>query len=193
MDNLITLFNDILPISTKEENLIKEHLCVDSFSKKHCYLELGKTCNKLGFVENGVFKVSSFKDNGDEYIKYFVTKGHFLIDLNSFFYDTPSTENIIGLTNSTVYNLSRSSFKILENEVANFSNIINELKQRALLEKFSIKNEMLVDDTLTKYTKFIQRYPKLAQSISQKHIAIHLGISEYTLSRIRAKKQFLAI
>ena len=193
MDNLINLFKSILPISEKEELLIKSHLHFEVLSKKQCYLNQGKICKKLGFVNNGIFKVSSFKDNGDEYIKYFVTKGHFLIDLKSFFYNTTSTEQIEALTNSEVYTLTHSSFRILENEVSNFTHIINELKQKALLEKFTIKNEMLVDDALTKYTKFIKRYPLIVKSISQKHIALHLGISEYTLSRIRAKKQFLAI
>ena len=193
MNNLIALFNSILPISKKEAVLIKDHLSFDSLSKKDCYNAEGKICNKLGFVESGIFKVSSYKDNGDEYIKYFVTKGHFLIDLNSFFYGTLSSENISALTDSDVFTITRPSFNILEREVSNFSKIINELKQRALLEKFAIKNEMLVDDALTRYTKFIQRYPKINQRISQRNIALHLGISEYTLSRIRAKKSFLAI
>ncbi|WP_203258834.1 Crp/Fnr family transcriptional regulator [Hyunsoonleella ulvae] len=193
MNNLIALFNSILPISREEELLIQEHLSIDLVSKKDCYNEIGKICNKLGFVEHGIFKVLSYKDSGDEYIKYFVTQGHFLIDLNSFFYNTPSSESIVALNDSKVYTMSRSAYNLLEHKVSNFSKIINELKQKALLEKFTIKNEMLVDDALTKYSKFIKRYPTLSQSISQKHIALHLGITEYTLSRIRAKKQFLAI
>lgn len=193
MKNLLTLFNAILPISKNEEILIKEHISYGEFLKKDCYNKEGETCNKLGFVKSGIFKISSYKENGDEFIKYFVTKGHFLIDLNSFFYNTPSSENISALSNSEVLTISRSSFNILEKEVTNFSKIINELKQRALLEKFSIKNEMLVDDAFTRYVKFTQRYPEINQHISQRNIALHLGISEYTLSRIRAKKEFLAI
>jgi len=179
MNNLIALFNSILPISKEEEFLINEHLKVDVCLKKDCYNEVGKISNKLGFVESGVFKVSSFKTNGDEYVKYFVSEGHFLIDLNSFFYQTISTENIVALTDSKVFTLSLSSFNILEKKISNFSKIINELKQKALLEKFSIKNEMLVDDALTKYTKFLQRYPTVAQRISQRHMALHLGISSF--------------
>ncbi len=52
---------------------------------------------------------------------------------------------------------------------------------------------MLVEDALTKYTKFVKRSPTIVQRVSQKHIALHLGISQYTLSRIRAKKSFFAI
>ncbi len=188
MDNLIALFNSILPISQEEELVIKKHLRLDSLVKKNQYHKKGQICHTLGFVAEGVFKVSGYKPNGDEYIKYFVNEGHFLIDLDSFFHKTPSTENIEALTNSTVFTIVRSSFEILEYEVRNFSKIISTLKQKALLEKLAIKNEMLVDDALIKYQKFVQRYPALAQRISQRHIALHLGISEYTLSRVRAKK-----
>lgn len=192
MNKLISLFNSILPLSKEEIILIKDNIKSESFLKKSCYNDTGKICNKLGFVVEGIFKVSSYKPNGDEYIKYFVSEGHFLIDLDSFFYKKPSTENIINLTESKVLTISRASFEILETAIPNFSKIINELKQKALLEKFSMKNEMLVDDAATKYTKFIERYPTIARRISQRHIALHLGISEYTLSRIRAKKSFLA-
>ena len=188
MNTLISLFKSILPISQEEELLIKAHLSLEVLSKKEVYNEVGKVCNKLGFVNEGVFKVSSYTPKGDEYIKYFINEGHFLIDLNSFFYKSHSLENITALTNAKVFTISRSSFNTLESKVVNFSKIIDELKQKALLEKFSIKNEMLVDDALTKYTKFIERYPTVTKRISQRDVALHLGISEYTLSRIRAKK-----
>lgn len=193
MDNLINLFTSIHPISKEEKLLIEKHTAIETFSKKDFYNEEGKTCRKLGFVEEGVFKVSSLNSNGDEYIKYFVSEGHFTIDIDSFFNQTPSTENIVALTPCKVLSITHASYLILENEVLNFSKIVNELKQKALLAKFAIKNEMLVDDAITRYTKFTERHPSISQRISQRYIALHLGISEYTLSRIRAQKAFLAI
>lgn len=193
MNNLINLFNSILPISNQEQILLKKHIKTDFFSKGNSYNNEGKICRKLGFVENGIFKVSSFKSDGEEFIKYFVSEGHFAIDLNSFFYKTPSKENIIALTNCKVLTITSSSYEFLENNILNFSKIINDLKQKALIEKFAIKNEMFVEDALTKYTKFVQRSPTIVQRVSQKHIASHLGISQYTLSRIRSKKSFFAI
>ncbi len=120
MDNLITLFNSILPISNQEQLLIKKHLKIDFFSKGDSYNDEGKICQKLGFVENGIFKVSSFKSDGEEFIKYFVDEGHFAIDLNSFFYKTPSKENITALTSCKVITITSSSYKILEDNILNF-------------------------------------------------------------------------
>lgn len=192
MDTLINLFNSILPTSKEENLLIKEHLIKESFLKGESYHEKDKVCRKLGFVKEGVFKVSSFDTNAEEYIKYFVSEGHFTIDLDSFFNQIPSKENIIALTNSEVLTITRASYLILEERIVNFSKIIDFLKQKALLEKFTIKNEMFVEDAQTRYRKFIERYPTINQRVSQKNIALHLGISQYTLSRIRAQKSFIA-
>lgn len=188
MDNLLKLFNSVLPLSEEEENLIKEHFKIENFSRKDSYNQIGKICTKLGFVKEGVFKVSGFKAEGEEYIKYFVDEGHFVIDLNSFFYKTPSTESIVALTKCMILTINYSSYELLDERVPNFSKIIDHLKQKAILAKFTIKNEMLVDNASTKYRKFIERHPNINQRISQRDIALHLGISEYTLSRVRGQK-----
>lgn len=192
MNTLINLFNSVLPISKEEGILIKEHIRKELLPKGDLYLKEGKICKKLGFVKEGVFKVSSFKSNEEEYIKYFVSEGHFTIDLDSFFHQTPSKENIEALINCEVLSITHSSYLILEKQVSNFSKIINILKEKALLEKLTLKSEMFVDNAETRYHKFIKRYPNISQRVSQKNIALHLGISQYTLSRIRAQKSFIA-
>ena len=192
MNNLIDLFNSILPISKEEALLMTEHINEEVFSKGDYYLTEGKICKKLGFVTEGVFKVSALKINEEEYIKYFVTEGHFTIDLDSFFEQIPSKENIVALTESTVLSISHASYIILEKEVVNFSRIITVLKEKALLEKLTMKSEMFAEDAQTRYLKFIKRYPTVSQRVSQKNIALHLGISQYTLSRIRSQKSFIA-
>ena len=56
------------------------------------------------------------------------------------------------------------------------------------LVHLTLKSEMFVDDALTKYNKLLQRHPSIIQRIPQNQIASFLGITQYTLSRIRAKK-----
>ncbi|WP_348825730.1 hypothetical protein [Flavobacterium aestuarii] len=46
---------------------------------------------------------------------------------------------------------------------------------------------MLVDDAETKYVKLLLQHPSLIQRVPQNQIALFLGITPHTLSRIRAK------
>lgn len=188
MNKLIELFESVLPISDVEKDLIVKNTYIEIFKKGEKYLEQGQICKKLGFVLEGVFKVVRTNSNGEDFIQYFTSEGHFAVDLDSFSNKTPSEEFIEALSQCTVVTLTANKFELLEKSIPNFPLIISQLKEKALLEKYLIKSEMFVDDAYTKYAKLLQRHPSIIQRISQNHIASFLGITQYTLSRIRAKK-----
>lgn len=188
MDKLINLFNSILPISETDRILLKQHLYLETIKKGNLYSEREKICKKIGFVVDGVFRVVRTNSNGDDFILYFTSEGHFAVDIESFTNKIPSEEFIEALTECTVITITRDTFDLFEKTIPNFSKIISQLKEKALIEKYNLKSEMLVDDALTKYNKLMQRQPSIIQRIPQGHIASFLGITQYTLSRIRAKK-----
>ena len=188
MDQLLTLFNSILPISEEEQILMKQHLYIETLKKGEKYCEQDKICKKIGFVLKGVFKVLKTDSEGNQYIPYFTSEGHFAVAMESFTNKTPSDESVEALTDCTVITISRSAFDLLEKEITNFSRIIHQLKEKAFIEKFKMKSEMLVDDAETKYSKLILRHPSIIQRVPQSQIALFLGITTFTLSRIRARK-----
>ncbi len=187
MNSLIHLLHSILPISKEEQLLIHENIVLETYNKGQQHCSEGKICKKLSFIEEGIFKVEEANADGNEFIKYFACQGHFAVDLDSFFNQIPSKENITALTACKIITITPTNFELFEEKVTNFSKIIATLKEKALLEKYKVKSEMLVDDAETRYLKFVKRHPNVVQQISQKLIASHLGISQFTLSRIRAR------
>lgn len=188
MNKLIELFESILPLSEAEKDLIIKNTYLETLKKGEKYCEPGQICKKLGFVLEGVFKVVRTNSDGDEFIQYFTSEGHFAVALESFSNTTPSEESIEALSTCSVITLTATNFELFEKSILNFSKIISQIKEKALLEKYLIKSEMFVDDAHTKYAKLLQRHPSIVQRISQKQIALFLGVTQYTLSRIRAKK-----
>jgi CRP-like cAMP-binding protein len=188
MDILIAKLSSILPISLEEQLLMKNNMYLENINKGEIYSERGKICQKLGFVLDGVFKVVRTNSNEDEFIQYFTTEGHFAVDIDSFTNKTLSKEYIKALTKCSVITITDNSFKLFEDKIVNFSKIISLIKEQALLEKYNLKSEMFVDDAQTKYNKLLQRHPSIIQRIPQNQIASFLGITQYTLSRIRAMK-----
>ncbi|WP_163400173.1 Crp/Fnr family transcriptional regulator [Flavobacterium fluviatile] len=187
MNPLITIFNSILPISEEEQTFMKQHLFTETLKKGEKYCEQGKICTKIGFVIEGVFKVMKVDTEGNEYIPYFTSEGHFAVAMESFSDKTPSDESVVAVTDCTVVTITSSAFHLFEREIVNFSKIIHLLKEKAFIEKFKLKSEMLVDDAETKYTKLLLRQPSIIQRVPQNQIALFLGITPHTLSRIRAK------
>ena len=188
MNALITLFDSVLPLSDAEKSLIDEYTSLEKIKKGERYCEQNQICKKMGFVVDGVFKIERTNSNGDDYILYFTNEGHFVVDLDSFSNQAPAEENIEALTACTVITMTKSNYDFLEKAIPDFSKIVSRIKEKALLAKYNLKSEMLVDDAVTKYNKLVQRQPTVVQRVSQSQIALFLGITQYTLSRIRGKK-----
>lgn len=188
MNDLIHLFDSVLTLSPAEKELMEQHTTVEIVKKGFRYCEQGTVCKKMGFVVDGVFKVVRTNPKGEEYILYFTNEGHFVVDLESFSNQTPAEENIQALTPCSVVTMTRTQYDFLETAIPSFSKIISQIKEKALLAKYTFKSEMLVDDAVTKYAKLVQRQPSVVQRVPQSQIALFLGITQYTLSRIRAKK-----
>lgn len=188
MNDLIKLFDSVLPLTDAEKALMDQHTSVESVKKGAHYCAQGQVCKKMGFVVDGVFKVVRSNAQGAEYILYFTNEGHFVVDLDSFSNHVPAEENIEALTPCTVITLTRTAYDFLETAIPNFSKIASQIKEKALVAKYNLKSEMLVDDAHTKYHKLLQRQPDVVQRVPQSQIALFLGITQYTLSRIRGKK-----
>lgn len=185
---LIHLFNSVFSLSKEDITLLNNRLSIERISKNHSYCTQNTICKKMGFVLDGIFKVEKTNELGNKYIPYFITKDHFAVDILSYTTNTISDENIIALTECTVATITKKDYDFLEKNISNFSKIIGFLKEKALLEKLKLKNEMLIDDAEVKYQKLLQRQPTIVQNVPQSQIALHLGITQYTLSRIKSKK-----
>lgn len=188
MDRLISFFHSIQPLSDTEQELMQELLYIEHIYKGERYCEQQRVCTRLGFVLQGVFKVVRTDANGDEFIQYFTSEGHFAVALESYSTQTLSEEYVEALTDCTVVTITRKAYERFEKEVVNFPAIISQIKEKALIEKYRIKSEMLTDDAQTRYNKLVQRQMSVVQRVPLHQIASFLGITQHTLSRLRAKK-----
>ncbi|MGA9639146.1 Crp/Fnr family transcriptional regulator [Flavobacterium sp.] len=188
MNRLLTLFKSIQPISEEEQKFMSNFLFLESFKKGDNYCDKDKVCKKIGFVLEGVFRVVKIDEKGNEHIPYFTSEGHFAVAIESFTNKTTSDEYIEALTDCTVITITAEAYDLFEVKVLNFSKIINTLKEKAFIEKHKLKSEMLMDNAEMRYHKLVARNPTIIQRIAQNHIALYLGITPFTLSRIRSKK-----
>lgn len=185
MDKIIACFKLIKPIHIEEEKLIREFLSTEVLKKRQHYHELGSVCKKIGFVEKGTLKAVRLKEDGTSYIPYFIQEGHFAVDLDSFITGKKSEEYIEATTDCIIQTISVNSYKKLTNKVRHFSNIMALLTERALIEKNKLKSELLVENAEKRYDIITKRFPSIQQNVSQKDLAAFLGISKYTLNRLK--------
>jgi CRP/FNR family transcriptional regulator, anaerobic regulatory protein len=188
MERLIQYFNSADAISTEGNALMRQHLFCTSLKKGDYFYKEGEFCNRIGFVLEGVLRVVHVDATGTQTTRYFINENHFAVDLESYNNHVPSLEFQEALTDCKLVIIKREAMELFYDKIPNFRKIVSQITERSLLEKYSVKSEMVTDDAATRYSKLMKRNPNIIQRVPLQIISSYLGVSPFTLSRIR--KQF---
>lgn len=144
-----------------------------------------KISNEIAFVENGILRVYSADQNGNEVTKYFVRENQFFVDLESYYTAMPSTDAFQAMVDCETYTVPKLVIEKLCDEIPNLYIFIKTITETALLNKIKDNDFLNFGDAKTKYLEFVRRYPVLAQQVPQQYIASYLKITPQSLSRLR--------
>jgi CRP/FNR family transcriptional regulator, anaerobic regulatory protein len=129
-----------------------------------------------------------YNEEGKDITDSFGGENSFITAFDSFFQRKPSRYGIELLEDSTIYSMT---YNDLEDSFAKFRELekVSRLILIQILEQSLDKNSALqFHNAQERYEFIIEKHPDLLQRVSLGHIASYLGITQETLSRIRAKK-----
>jgi CRP-like cAMP-binding protein len=180
-------FNEKVPLTGEEEELIKGFLTTKKLRKKQYLLQEGDICKSIAFVEKGALREYTLDENGNEHIVQFALEGWIISDLYSFLTGEPATYNIDALEDSELVLITKSSYEELLKKVPKYEtytrlNITGAYiaMQKRLTSTISASSE-------ERYSAFNAIYPDIVQRVPQHMIASYMGLTPETLSRIRRK------
>jgi CRP-like cAMP-binding protein len=168
----------------------EQHRIISSFRKvafrKNEYLiKESEIENNYWFIESGFARSYVVDTSGNDITTDFFTKSNVVIDWSSFFLRTPTQENIQALTDCSCWQLDFDSFQELFHSIQTFR---EHGRSRLVTGYQAIKEQrisMVADKAKDRYIRLLQEKPCIVQSVSLKHIATFLGITDTSLSRIR--------
>lgn len=184
MTELISVINSFQELDHETEAAIKKYFIVEKFKKGELIVETGNICKKIYFIKTGAVRRFSLED-GDEVTKWIYTDNQFVTSLSSFFEQKPSFESFQACEETMLYSLSFKDELILL-EYPLFSKF--HIKQlRLYLSKINEFHHLFrVMSAQEKYMYLLQSFPQIILKAKLKHIASLIGVSQETLSRIRA-------
>jgi len=185
MEKLIRTFNQVDALTEEAKSLMRSHLYHLEIQRGDQFYHTGEYCNRIGFVLEGVLRVVHVNDDGTEITRYFINEGHFAVDLESYNKRVPSLEFQEALTDCKMVIITREAMELFFQQIPNFRKIVSLLTEKSLLEKYTVKSEMLTDDAPTRYAKLMKRNPTIISRVPLQFISSFLGVTPYTLSRIR--------
>ncbi|WP_456462101.1 Crp/Fnr family transcriptional regulator [Reichenbachiella sp.] len=176
-----------IDLSDEEKVLFKSLLKSGSAKRKEFVMQPGKVAMHEYFVTKGCLKVYSIDRNGVEHVSMFAIEDFWTGDMASFMLEQPSTYFIKALEDSEFLMISKESFECLFQEIPKFERFYRNLYQRSLVGYIERTNQGISLTAEARYEIFLNKYPHIANRITQKDLAAYLGITPEFLSMIRSK------
>ncbi|EJL74957.1 Crp/Fnr family transcriptional regulator [Chryseobacterium populi] len=177
-------------ISTSEQIVIDElvsNLELKNYRKGDFLLKSDETCKYFYFLEKGLVKL--FFDNGDkDFIMTFFAENSFFTELSGFLTGNPSKYMIVALEPVEVLRIHKDVVEDLCKKHHSAETLFSKLYSKAPVNMMGRISEMLEDDGKKRYNNFLKQRPQLIQRISLGDLADYIGITQVSLSRIRAQK-----
>lgn len=187
-DQLKQSIQKSVEITNSDLDFICQNFKSSLVKKGDFLLTQGKVCKFEGFVNEGCFRIFTIDQKGSENTLYFAVKGWWLMDIDSFMYQTPSVLNIQALEDSKILIINKNDKEKLYKTKPIVEKLFRIMSQKALIawQKRLIQNHSLT--AKERYFYFIEKYPKMVSKLTDRQVSSYLGITHEFLSKIKNTK-----
>lgn len=172
-----------ISIDQYEIEQVISHFTVIDLSKKNILLKKGQNCEKYYFLESGLLRFSLNNESEDK-TAWIVFEGNFFTDIFSI-EDSQTTQfDIVAIERSKIYSISKTELEKLLLIVPKFEKYLRITWEYNFRNISEIKLLQQFGDAKMRY-EFFLRNEKWMQRVPQKYLASFIGITPFSLSRIR--------
>ncbi len=147
----------------------------------------GERLEAFWFIESGLVRFFYTRTDGREFNKSFIGAGAFCGALSAYLTDGLAPYGIEALEPTRAWVTRYAEVSALYDEDPAFGRLARHWVERLALKKERRERALLEEDATTRYRHFVREYPELSARIPQYHIAHYIGVTEVSLSRIRAR------
>jgi CRP-like cAMP-binding protein len=180
------ILDRIYPLPEASKGLIKNCIEEVTYPKGYMLFREGKIETNIYFLKKGI--VRAYSDTGDNEITFWFGKeGDTVISMKNYVAGERGYENIELLEDGDLYKLKTVDLQQLflkDIHIANWGRKFAEMELIIAEEKFISRQ---FRTALERYKTLLNDSPDLIQRVQLGHIASFLGITQVSLSRIRAE------
>ena len=184
-EGFIGFVNKLCVLGMDATVLLSQHLETVRFKKGEAILEQGSVCRYVYFINNGLVK-TGFESKERTFIMRFFSEGTMFTVLDSYLTQQSSAYKIEALENTVVTRISRTEMDKLCAGFHPMETFFRKLVSMASVNMMARIGEILEEQASARYENFLKENPDLVQRISLGDLASYLGITQVSLSRIRA-------
>jgi CRP-like cAMP-binding protein len=186
LQQLLSYIQTHHPLSNAAIEALHQCLAKIELPKNEFLISEGQICKYLYFLDSGCVR-GFYNIDGKDITQWFGFENDFATSFRSFIAQVPTAEYIHAVEDCVLWSIAKDD---INNLLKNFSEV--EKLVRLIYEQYYIRLEERYANAHFKtaterYENLLQNEPHIVQRIPLGYIASYLGISQETLSRIRAK------
>lgn len=187
MNDFIEQADFISPLSSEAKADLMTYLKKSYFEKGKMVNQKGRISRRLYLIERGLLK-HYYYYNGNQFILRFFCDKRFVTISDSFLKNIPAEYSTIALEDTTLIYLEYDDLEKLCAKHHSFEHFIRLFISSMALMAIDRLKSMLHLNATERYQNYLTEYGHLQQRISLGDTASFLGISQVSLSRLRARK-----
>ncbi|MCF1716627.1 Crp/Fnr family transcriptional regulator [Flavihumibacter sp. RY-1] len=178
-------FNQFQPLSAPALEAI-EAICKPITIQKNKNLQhIGQTCQTIYFLENGIARIYYLKDEID-ITEGFYFENSIIARAESLFTGRPSRKGIQVLETADLIAIDSQKFFALFDAYPEIERLFRKIIEAAYIDTINRIESLQFNSAEERYKSLLESSPDLINRVPLKYIASFLGITQVSLSRIRA-------
>ncbi|MGF1923649.1 MAG: Crp/Fnr family transcriptional regulator [Bacteroidia bacterium] len=186
MQKIIEKIQAIYPLTAVELELLLQAMKRVEFPKNHVIIRADRLERYVYIIEKGIARAYSDMDH-QQTTFWFGQETDVILSYNSYINKQPGYENIELLEDSILYRIANSSLQEFYLKHIGLSNWGRKLAEQELIKTEQRLINRQFKTASERYLDLINHTPSLVKRVQLGHIASYLGITQVTLSRIRAE------
>lgn len=183
--NISDILNHIHLLPAASQLLLLNNISEKAFQKGHILLKANKVESNIYFIKKGMVRAYVERDN--EVTFWFGKEGEAVISMKSYVEEQPGYETIELLEDCELYELKTENLKQLFSQDVHIANWGRKFAEKELIKTEERLISKLFKNASERYLELMKDHPELLKRVQLGHIASYLGITQVSLSRIRAE------
>ncbi len=187
MEQLFAYFRKFNSLSTEEEEAIAE-ISSNIVIKKNTDLQsIGHTCKTIYFIKKGVARIYYVKD-GIDITENFFFENNIIARVESLLTGKPSRKAIQILEDAEIISINTNALFELYDRFPAIERLFRKIFEAAYVDTVNRIEGMQFHTADERYKALLHEAPDVLKRVPLKYVASYLGITQVSLSRIRAHR-----
>ncbi len=184
MKDLFTYFDKFISLPTESKEALSEVCSTITVKKNEILQPVGHTCKTIYFLQSGIARIFYYKD-GIDITESFAFEGNIVVRVESLFTGKPSQKAIQILEDAEIVAINANKLFYLYDIFPQIERLFRLIFEAGYVETINRIESIQFHSAEERYLSLLNE-TNIVNQIPLKHIASYLGITQVSLSRIRA-------